>query len=161
MWRSAPEGNRPVSQPATLPATRELQTLNETVSWKLGVRRIRIRMGPQSYNFRIVVLPAEFVLFCREKKAPVAAGKTSPSLIYVKKLQKHFWGREKKRLRQPRRPPQTYYTSQKIRNAFLAGPKRPRQPGRLTELITRPTITGTTSWPKKTRLRQTGRLHQA
>ena len=39
-------------------------------------------MGPRSYKFSIVVLPAEFVIFA-EKIAPAAAGKTSTGLIHV------------------------------------------------------------------------------
>ena len=53
----------------TLPATREFKTQNLTVSWKLGVRRIRIRIGRRSYKFRIVVLPAEYVTLAKKKRA--------------------------------------------------------------------------------------------
>ena len=79
-------------------------------------------MGPRSYKFRIVVLPAECVIFgenksacgnleeltkpdiCQtisetllgpKKKAPAAAGKTFPSLIYVKKSQTRPFGKKK------------------------------------------------------------------
>ena len=96
----------------TLPATREFETHNSTASWKLGVRRIWIRMGPRSYKFRIVVLPAEYVIFAENKSAcgswddlpkpdicqkisdtpfwpktitSAAAGKTSPNLLHVQK----------------------------------------------------------------------------
>ena len=67
-------------------------------------------MGPKSYKFRIVVLPAKYVIFAK-KKAPAAARKTSTRLIHVIKYQDLSFLPKKRRLRQPGTPHQAQYMS--------------------------------------------------
>ena len=60
---------------------------------------------------------------------------------------RHAFLAEKKRLRQPRRPPRTYYTSQHMQ--FLPKKRRLRQPGRLQQGNTYNRIKGTSFFQEK------------
>ena len=51
-------------------------------------------MGPRSYQLRIVVLLAEFVIVA-EKNAPAATGKASLTLVHVIKFQERHFCRKK------------------------------------------------------------------
>ena len=114
---------------STLPATRGFETHNLTVSWKLG-----------EFEFERVPEVISLELWCCRQstsflqKAPAAAWKRSPSLIYVKQSQKRFWGRKKS----------------------ACGSRED-----LTKPDICQQISETPFWPKKQRLQQPGSAHQA
>ena len=119
-----------------------------------------------------------------EKKAPAAAGKTSPSLIhFIKSKERHFClpecacgSREdftkpdtchkisgtsflpKKCLRQPRRPQQDINKSQKH---IFGQKKAPAAAGNTSPCLIHVTKSRERHFCRKKRLRQPGRFHQA
>ena len=149
----------------TLPATPNFETQISMVSWQLGVRRFRFRMGPRSYKFRIVVLPEKYIVFggkqrlrqlgrahqawymsnnlrnvvLAEKKSACGSWEDHPKSDMCQKIADTPFRPKKKRLRQPRRPSQAWYMSKNLRHAFSAEKKAPAAARKTSPSLTRVT----------------------